>query len=463
MKLMNRTFDELTPGDVAEMDRLITLDDLYVFAAASGNYNPMHLPAEDGDGDGTPERVAPGMFVGALISAVLGMRLPGPGTLYRRQVLDFHDRAHAGEDLRCTVKVLEKRADGVVRLATEVRRIGDDALIVSGEAEVIAPRTRFDSDHVETPGLVVQRHRHFDALLERAHALPPVPTAVVTPDDPNSLGGALLAAREKLIVPILVGRGDDIRRAATEAGLDISAFELIDVPGGDKLAASRACQLVHEGRAAAVMKGHLHTDDLLVPMLDKANGLRIGRRFTHVFVMDVPGQPHPVMVTDAAINITPDLPTKVDIVQNAIDLARSLGIDPRAGILSAVETVNPAIQSSIDAAALSKMADRGQITGGLVDGPLAMDNAVDVAAAKTKGLTGGVAGQANILVVPGLDAGNMLAKQLSFISHAEGAGLLLGAKVPVVLNSRSDGAKSRLASCAVAALHHAARTHPLPT
>jgi len=463
MKLMNRTFDELTPGDVAEMDRLITLDDLYVFAAASGNYNPMHLPAEDGDGDGTAERVAPGMFVGALISAVLGMRLPGPGTLYRRQVLDFHDRAHAGEDLRCTVKVLEKRADGVVRLATEVRRIRDDALIVSGEAEVIAPKTRFDSDNVETPGLVVQRHRHFDALLERAHALPPVPTAVVAPDDPNSLGGALLAAREKLIVPIFVGRGDDIHRAATEAGMDISAFELIDVPGGDKLAAARACQLVHEGRAAAVMKGHLHTDDLLVPMLDKANGLRIGRRFTHVFVMDVPGQPHPVMVTDAAINITPDLPTKVDIVQNAIDLARSLGLDPRAGILSAVETVNPAIQSSIDAAALSKMADRGQITGGLVDGPLAMDNAVDVAAAKTKGLTGGVAGRANILVVPGLDAGNMLAKQLSFISHAEGAGLLLGAKVPVVLNSRSDGAKSRLASCAVAALHHAAQTHALPT
>src|SRR6056297_8545 len=415
MKLMNRTFDELTPGDVAEMDRLITLDDLYVFAAASGNYNPMHLPAEDGDVDGTAERVAPGMFVGALISAVLGMRLPGPGTLYRRQVLDFHDRAHAGEDLRCTVKVLEKRADGVVRLATEVRRIRDDALIVSGEAEVIAPKTRFDSDNVETPGLVVQRHRHFDALLERAHALPPVPTAVVAPDDPNSLGGALLAAREKLIVPIFVGRGDDIHRAATEAGMDISAFELIDVPGGDKLAAARACQLVHEGRAAAVMKGHLHTDDLLVPMLDKANGLRIGRRFTHVFVMDVPGQPH------------------------------------------------PAIQSSIDAAALSKMADRGQITGGLVDGPLAMDNAVDVAAAKTKGLTGGVAGQANILVVPGLDAGNMLAKQLSFISHAEGAGLLLGAKVPVVLNSRSDGAKSRLASCAVAALHHAAQTHALPT
>jgi phosphate butyryltransferase len=203
------------------------------------------------------------------------------------------------------------------------------------------------------------------------------------------------------------------------------------------------------------MKGHLHTDDLLRPMLDKATGLRVGRRFTHVFVMDVPGRPEPVMVTDAAINIAPDLATKVDITQNAIDLARALGMAPRAGILSAVETVNPAIQSSIDAALLSKMAERGQITGGLVDGPLAMDNAVDLAAARTKGLTGGVAGQANILVVPGIDAGNMLAKQLAFISHAEGAGLVLGARVPVILNSRSDSPMSRLASCAVAALHHA--------
>jgi phosphate butyryltransferase len=235
---------------------------------------------------------------------------------------------------------------------------------------------------------------------------------------------------------------------------------LIDLPGGDEASAALACGLVRGGQAAAVMKGPLHTDDLLRPMLDKATGLRVGRRFTHVFVMDVPGQPEPVMVTDAAINITPDLATKVDICQNAIDLALSLGMEPRVGVLSAVETVNPAIQSSIDAALLSKMADRGQITGGQVEGPLAMDNAVDMAAARTKGLKGNVAGRANILVVPGIDAGNMLAKQLSFISHAEGAGLVLGAKVPVILNSRSDSAMSRLASCAVAALHHFAGNKP---
>lgn len=456
MHLTNRIFSELQPGETAELRRLITPDDLYVFAAASGNYNPMHLPSLDGDGDGHAESVAPGMFVASMISAVLGTLLPGPGTLYRRQVADFHARAHAGEELVCRVKVIGKSDDGVVRLDTEVRRVGDDALIVSGEALVLAPREKFDRDDIEVPGLLVQRHRHFDALVERARPLPAIPAAIVCPDDANSLGGALLAAEEGIIVPILIGRAAAIRSAAAELGAALDGFEIIDV-ASDAAAAATACKLVHEGRAAAVMKGHLHTDDLLRPMLDKANGLRVGRRFTHVFVMDVPGRSEPVMVTDAAINIAPDLATKVDIVQNAIDLARALGIEPRVGVLSAVETVNPAIQSSIDAALLSKMAERGQITGGLVDGPLAMDNAVDVGAAHTKGLKGGVAGHANILVVPGIDAGNMLAKQLSFVSHAEGAGLVLGARVPVILNSRSDSPMSRLASCAVAALHHASK------
>lgn len=454
MHLTNRTFAELQPGETAELRRIITPDDLYVFAAASGNYNPMHLPQTDVDGDGKAENIAPGMFVASQISAVLGMLLPGAGTLYRRQVLDFHARAHAGDEVLCRVKVVEKLADGVVRMETQVVRASDEALIVSGEAVVIAPQEKFDREDVEVPGLVVQRHRHFETLLERARPLPALPVAVVCPHDGNSLGGALLAARETIITPILIGREDKIRAAALTLEADLSGFEIINVVG-DVAAAAMACQLVHEGRAGAVMKGHLHTDDLLRPMLDKATGLRVGRRFTHVFVMDVPGRPEPVMVTDAAINIAPDLATKVDIVQNAIDLALSLGMEPRVGVLSAVETVNPAIQSSIDAALLSKMAERGQITGGQVDGPLAMDNAVDQGAARSKGLKGLVAGQANILVVPGIDAGNMLAKQLSFVSHAEGAGLVLGARVPVILNSRSDSAMSRLASCAVAALHHA--------
>ncbi|SFA58054.1 phosphate butyryltransferase [Paracoccus halophilus] len=455
MRLINRTLDELQIGETAEIRRLITPDDLYSFAAVSGNFNPMHLPDADGDGDGQIESVAPGMFLASIFSAVLGTQLPGPGSLYQRQTLNFHARAHAGEEVICRVRVTDKQADGTVTLATELRRAGDDALLLDGEAVLQAPQRKFDRDGIEVPGLLVERHRHFDMLLEQARPLPAIPTAVICPDEPNSLGGALKAMEAGIITPILIGDAAAIRGAAETLGRALDGVEIIDIKG-DLAAAQRGCRLVHEGRAAAVMKGHLHTDDLLRPMLDKAEGLRIGRRFTHVFVMDVPGQPEPVLVTDAAINIAPDLATKVDIVQNAIDLARSIGLVPRAGVLSAVETVNPAIQSSIDAALLSKMAERGQIRGGEVDGPLAMDNAVNMGAARIKGLTGEVAGRANILVVPGIDAGNMLAKQLAFMSHAEGAGLVLGARVPVILNSRSDSVASRLASCAVAALHHAA-------
>jgi phosphotransacetylase/acyl dehydratase len=453
MRLTNRTFDELSAGDAAEMQRLVTADDLYIFAVASGNHNPMHLVDTDLDGDGRTERVAPGMFVASLISGVLGTQLPGAGTLYRQQNLQFHDRAHAGDELRCRVEVQEKLSGGALRLHTTVHRIGDGALIVSGMAEVLAPASKFEAADVHVPGLLVQRHRHFEALLERVNPLPPLPVAVICPHDANSLGGALLAARRNIIVPLLVGNPASIAKVAAATNEDLGCVEIVPTTS-DADAAARACALVHEGRVAAVMKGHLHTDDLLRPMLDKAAGLRSGRRFTHVFVMDVPGRPEPLLVTDAAINIAPDLPTKVDICQNAIDLAASLGLQPRVGVLSAVETVNPAIQSSVDAALLSKMADRGQIRGGQVEGPLAMDNAIDPAAARTKGLQGSVAGRANILLVPGLDAGNMLAKQLAFVSHAEGAGLVLGAKVPVILNSRSDSPMSRLASCAVAVLHH---------
>jgi phosphate butyryltransferase len=457
MRLTNRTFSELSVGDSVELRRLVTADDLYVFAVASGNHNPLHLTDSDLDGDGQMERVAPGMFVASLISAALGTKLPGPGTLYRRQEIDFHARAHAGEELVVRVEIVEKRDDGTVRLATAVRREADGALILNGEAIVEAPAAKFDRDGVELPGLIVQRHRHFEALVARARLLPSLPTAVVFPDDEKSLAGALLARREGLIDPILIGRAVSIRDVAGRQGLDLSGVEIIDVEG-DAPAVALACALVHEGRVRAVMKGHLHTNDLLKPMLDRERGLRMGRRFTHVFVMDVPGQPEPLLLSDAAINIAPDLLAKVDICQNAIDLALALGLEPRVGVLSAVETVNPSIQSSIDAALLSKMADRGQIRGGLVEGPLAMDNAIDPGAARTKGLRGAVAGRANILVVPGIDAGNMLAKQLAFISHAEGAGLVLGARVPVILNSRADSPMSRLASCATAAIQFAAET-----
>ncbi|GAA0301356.1 bifunctional enoyl-CoA hydratase/phosphate acetyltransferase [Rhodovulum strictum] len=451
----NRVFGEVAIGDSAEVVRICTEDDFYVFATASGNHNPMHLAGLDGDGDGTVEAVAPAMWVASLVSAVIGNILPGAGALYRAQSLRFLARAHAGDELVARVRVTEKRPpDGLV-MATEVVRKSDGATILSGEAEVQAPARKMRFDDLEIPGLLIERHRHFDAIIARAEPLPPLPTAVVAPEEPNSLGGALLGARHTIIAPILVGDPTRIAAAADALGASLDGIEIVAAP--DHAAAARlAVDLVAQGRAAALMKGHLHTDVLLKAALRKENGLRAGRRFTHVFVMDVPGVAHPLLVTDAAINIAPDLRTKMDIVQNAIDLARSIGIDePKVGVLSAVETVNPDIPSSLDAALLSKMAERGQITGGIVDGPLAMDNAVDIAAARTKGILGPVAGRAEVLVVPNIDAGNMLAKQLTHISHAEGAGVVMGALVPIILNSRADDDKARLASCAVAALHDA--------
>ncbi|MGD9917617.1 MAG: bifunctional enoyl-CoA hydratase/phosphate acetyltransferase [Paenirhodobacter sp.] len=453
MNFESRMWDELEPGMSAELRRLCTADDFYVFAAASGNHNPMHLPQGEGEGAPKAEPVAPGMFVASLISAVLGNILPGPGTLYRSQTLTFHERVRDGEELISKVTVKAKEPGGILVLATEVRRVGDDRLILEGEARVEAPKTKIHYEELDAPGLIVQRHRHFEALIAKAEHLPAMATAVVCPVEESALDGALISAEHHLLAPILIGNPDKMAKAAKALGKSLDAYEIIATET-DREAAQKAVELVRAGRVEAIMKGHLHTDDLLHPMLDKQAGLRIGRRFTHIFVMDVPGVSHPLLVTDAAINIAPDLATKVDIVQNAIDLAISIGIEvPKVGVLSAVETVNPAMPSSIDAALLSKMAERGQIKGGIVDGPLAMDNAVDLGAARTKGLRGEVAGHAEVLVVPGIDAGNMLAKQLAYISHAEGAGLVLGAKVPVILNSRSDSAMARLASAAVAAIH----------
>lgn len=455
--LTNTPYDQLEPGMTAESRRLCIADDLYVFANASGNLNPMHLPKSDGDGDGTvDEAVAPSMWVAATLSAVLGNKLPGPGTLYRRIDFEFLGRAHAGEEIVSRVRLLEKLPDRIARFAVEVDR-ADGSPLVRGTADVIAPERPYTLEAADVPGLTVRRHVHFDRLLERAEPLPAIPTAVVAPEEPNSLGGAILAARHTLITPIFIGAREKIAAAAAEIGADLTGYELIDIPDHDAAAAA-AVAMVHEGRARAVMKGHLHTDQLLHHVFKREGGLRTKRRVSHAFVMDVPGLSHLLMITDAAINIAPTLEEKVDIVQNAIDLALALGVEtPRVAVLSAVETVNPKIPSTIEAAALSKMADRGQIKGGLVDGPLAMDNAVDLEAARTKGIRSLVAGQADILLAPNMEAGNMIAKQLTFLAHAESAGIVIGTSCPVILTSRADDDKARLASCALAALY-AART-----
>ncbi len=450
-KMDNVPFEQLKVGMEAHDTRTCRADDLYVFANASGNLNPMHLPKEDGDGDGQVEAVAPGMWVASLISSVLGCKLPGPGTLYHSQSLRFLERAHSGDTLTARVRLTDKGPGTRVTFDTWVEN-QDGVRLVEGEAKVEAPTKAMHFDVDDVPGLTVQRHEHFDRLLALAEPLPSIPTAVVAPEEPDALTGAILAAEHTLITPVLIGDPDKIKQAAAQSGLDLTPYEIVAEPD-HKRAAAAAVLMVHEGRTQAVMKGHLHTDVLLGQILKKDGGLRTPRRLSHVFVMDVPGLEHILMVTDAAINITPDLQTKADIIQNAIDLAHALGIEePKVGVLSAIEKVNPAIPSTLDAAILSKMADRGQITGGWVDGPLAMDNAINLEAATTKGIHSVVAGRAEILVAPNMEAGNMLAKELTFLAHAEAAGVVMGAKCPIILTSRADDEKARLASCAVAAL-----------
>jgi len=297
----------------------------------------------------------------------------------------------------------------------------------------------------------------YDRLIAAAKAIPAAATIVVHPCDESSLRGVADAAEAGIIKPILVGPSAKIKAAAFKHGIDISGFELIDVSHSEA-AAAKAVELVHAARGEMLMKGSLHTDELMRSVTAKTGGLRTERRISHVFVMDVPAYSETIFVTDAAINIFPDLDCKRDIVQNAIDLYNQAGFGtPRVAILSAVETVTSKIPSTIEAAALCKMADRGQITGGLLDGPLAFDNAIDKEAARIKGITSEVAGRAQILVVPDLESGNMLAKNLAYFAKADGAGIVLGARVPIVLTSRADSPRARMASCAVATLYADAR------
>lgn len=298
---------------------------------------------------------------------------------------------------------------------------------------------------------------HYLRLIKAAEAMPALPTAVVHPCDEVSLAGALQAAAHNLIAPVLIGPLKRIAAAAKALNSDISAFPLIASEHSHDSAA-KGVALAREGKVTAIMKGSLHTDEVLAAVLDRENGIRTERRLSHCFVMDVPGHPEPLIISDAAINIVPDLAAKADIVQNAIDLAHALRFaEVRVAVLSAMEVVNPKVPSTLEAAALCKMADRGQITGALIDGPLALDNAIDAEAARVKGIVSPVAGRANVLIVPDLDAGNMLAKSLTFLANANAAGIVMGARVPVILTSRADSVMVRQTSCAVAVLAASAR------
>lgn len=463
-RIRNRLFDELAIGDSASIQRTLTGDDLQFYALQSGDIAPVLGDREHAASLGCEGVIAHGMWAGALVSAIIGTRLPGPGSVYRRQQLRFLHPIRPGDTLQVTVTVaaLDVDSSGVTLACVCTNQIGQTVL--DGVAEVTAPGTRIERTRTSLPEvrLGVPADDGLQRLLAHVRPLGHIRVAVVHPCDALSLSSALDARAAGLIEPVLVAPRGKLEAVARDAALDLSGLEILDVPHSHA-AAERATQLAAQGHVEGLMKGSLHTDELMSAVLASSAGLRTKRRVSHCYLMQTPAYPRPFIITDAAINVAPGLHEKADIIRNAIDLAHIIGVaEPRVAILAAVETVNPAMPATLDAAALCKMADRGQITGAVVDGPLAFDNAVSAAAARIKGIDSPVAGQADVLVVPDLESGNMLAKQLEFMGQASSAGIVLGAKVPIVLTSRADSRESRIASCAIAVLlaHHYRQSPP---
>ncbi len=458
----NVTYDELSVGQSARLLRTLTLADIQAFAAVSGDTNPAHLNPEYAADTLFHGVIAHGMWGGALISALLGTQFPGPGTIYLEQALHFTKAVRIGDTLAVTATVASKDdAKKRVELDCEVvNQKGERVLF--GTARVLAPTQKVRLQRVNAPQIqLFDPEARFKELLARGAGIPAVRCAVVHPCDVESLSGAMDSARHGLIVPVLIGPEVRIRHIAAEAGIDLDGAEIIN-EAHSHAAAGRAADMAAAGEVEVLMKGSLHTDELIHAVLARP-GLRTGRRMSHVFRFDVPLYSKPLLITDAALNIRPTLGEKVDIIQNAIDFARIMGIErPKVAILSAVETVNPGIPSTLDAAALCKMAARGQITGGELDGPLAFDNAISAHAAQVKHIESTVAGDADILAVPDLESGNMLAKQLEYLAGATGSGLVLGARVPIALTSRADGPMARVSSALLAQLaaYNARRDHP---
>ena len=449
--IRNRTFDEIALGDEAGLERTLTATDIQLFAALSGDLNPQHLDPAFADSTRFHGVIAHGMWGAALISAVLGTRLPGPGTIYLGQTLSFLAPVHIGDTLKVGVRVIA-RDEAKKRLTLACTCINQDGVtVIDGEAQVVAPIER-----IERPRATLPEVRLIDGagktLLDAVRPLGAIRVAVVHPCDEASLGAALDARHAGLIEPVIVAPRAKIEAVAGKAGLDLAGIVIEDVPHSHA-AAARAVELAGCGQVEALMKGSLHTDELMSAVVGHDSPLRTARRASHCYLMHTPAYPRPFIITDAAINIAPTLEEKADIVRNAVELAQTIGVAvPRVAILAAVETVNPRMPATLDAAALCKMADRGQIAGATLDGPLAFDNAISAAAAHIKGIRSDVAGQADVLVVPDLESGNMLAKQLEYLGGASSAGIVMGARVPVILTSRADSRETRIASCAVAAL-----------
>ena len=450
--LRNRTFDDLTIGESASLVRVVGRDDIDLFATVSGDVNPAHLDPVFASTDIFGHIVAHGMWTGALVSAVLGTKLPGPGTIYLEHDLRFRKPVSPGDTITVTVIVREKWPEQrIVVLDTRcANQRGEEVL--NGSATVIAPDRTVEWPRAKLPDVALVRRHRYEHFVNEARALPVLKAAIVHPCSPDAILAAVEIRNEGLLEPLLVGPEAKIRAAAEEAGVSLDGIP-IEAVEHSHAAAARAVELAAGGRVATLMKGSLHTDELLGAVIAENSGLRTDRRVSHVYAMSVPAYSKPLVVTDAAINIQPTLDHKRDICQNAVDLLHTLGVvEPLVAVLTAVETVNSRMPSTLDAAALTVMAARGQITGARVDGPLAFDNAINSDAARTKGIISPVAGQADILLVPDLEAGNMLAKQLIYFGGADAAGLVLGARVPIILTSRADSLRTRIASAALAKL-----------
>lgn len=449
----NRTFDEIEVGDSATLSRTLTMEDIQLFAVMSGDVNPAHVDEEFAKSDMFQKIIAHGMWGGSLVSTILGTKLPGPGAIYLGQTFRFKRPVAPGDTITVSVTAIEKNAEKN-RITFDCECVNQrKEVVISGQAEVIAPTKKIKRARAILPE--IQMHdpgAHYRRLISLTEGLEPVPMAVVHPVDRYSLWGAVDAAQANLIIPVLVGPEAKIRAIADQEEIDLSNYKLVPTEHSHA-AAAQAVALARYGEVQGLIKGTLHTGELMKEVVSRHSGLRIGCRISHVAAMDVPAYPHPLFITDANVNIYPTLEQKRDIVQNAINLAIALGTEiPKVAILSAIESISPKLNSTLEAAALCKMADRGQIKGGIVDGPLAFDDAISMIAARSKGLNSPVAGQANILVAPDLEAGTMLAKQLSYLANGQAADIVLGARVPIVLTGRADNRLTWLASCAVALL-----------
>lgn len=456
----SKSFDEINVGDSASLTRTLTMNDINLFAVMSGDINPAHVDEEYAKSDMFHKIVAHGMWGGSLVSTLLGTKLPGPGTIYLGQNLRFRRPVVLGDNIIVTVTVTAKNEEKH-RVTLDCQCVNQNGeVVINGSAEVIAPTEKMKHPRAILPDVHMHEHgARFRELIDLTKGLESIRMAVVHPVDRNSLLGAIDAVQAGLIIPTLIGPEAEIRTVAEAESIDLSPYTLVSTDHRHESAA-RAIAMARAGEVEALMRCSLHIGELMHEVLDKDRGLRTGRRLSHVLARDIPTYPRLLFITDTVINIAPDLEDKRDIVQNAIDLALVLGIEnPKVAILSAIETVTPKIRSTIEAAALCKMAEYKQIAGGLVGGPLAFDTAVLEEVAKSRNIVSPVAGKADILVVPDLESGNMLIKQLESLAEAQSAGLILGARVPIVLTRPEDRSLSRIASCAIALLlvHHKRR------